>query len=80
MNKTDGKILKKGLKRVVIALLTAFLFGLSVFAFIATATATGYWAVILFISALVLLLWTFIFLYAQGLGPKTYTECKGGKK
>ena len=64
--KTDFEALKRGLKRTVLALLTAILFGLSVFAFIATATATGYWAVVLFLSAIVLMFWAFVLLYAQG--------------
>ena len=68
ITKNDASALKTGLKRMAVALFTAFLFGLSVFAFIATATATGYWAVLLFIAAIVLLVWAFIFLYAQGIG------------
>lgn len=68
--KKDASTLKTGLKRMVVALFTAFLFGLSIFAFIATATATGYWAVVLFLAAIVLMVWAFIFLYAQGISPK----------
>ena len=75
--KTDVNTLKRGLKRTMIALLTTVLFGLSVFSFIAAATATGYWAVILFFSAIVLLGWTFVFLYAQGV---TDAESKGDSK
>ena len=76
MNKTDRRILKTGIKRVVVAMFTAFLFALSVCAVILTATATGYWAVILFISAIVLLIWAIIFLYAQGIasGGGHYVE------
>lgn len=77
MNKIDKKILKTGLKRVAIALLTAFLFAMSVLAFIVTATATGYWAVILFISGIVLMIWAFVFLYAQGI---TGDESQGENK
>ena len=69
-SKEDASALKTGLVRVLAALCTAFLFGLSVFAFIATATATGYWAVILFLAAIVLMVFAFIFLYAQGISPK----------
>ena len=75
LTKKDTSALKNGLKRMIVALFTAFLFGLSVFAFIATATATGYWAVLLFLSAIVLLVWAFVFLYAQGISPKG----EGGK-
>lgn len=71
--KADAKALRRGFKRMLLALLTALLFGLSVYAFVAAATATGYWAVVLVISALVLLLWTFILVYAQGI-------VYGGKK
>ena len=77
ITKTDTLTLKMGLNRMVLALFTAFLFGLSVFSFIATATATGYWAVILFISAIVLLVWAIIFLYAQGIAD---VESKGDSK
>ena len=74
-SKEDASALKSGLTRTLVALFTAFLFGLSVFAFIATATATGYWAVLLFLSAIVLMVFAFIFLYAQGISPKG----EGGK-
>lgn len=56
----------RGLKRMVMALFTAGLLGLSVYAFIATATATGYWAVVLFASGIVQMGWAFRLLKAQG--------------
>ena len=76
ITKEDTTALKTGLKRMLLALLTAFLFALSIFSFVATATATGYWAVILFISAIVLLGWSFVLLYAQGIvkGDGRYVE------
>ena len=76
ITKKDTSTLKIGLKRMVLALFTAVLFALSIFSFIATATATGYWAVILFISAIVLLGWAFVLLYAQGIvnGGGRYVE------
>ena len=64
--KKNASTLKRGLKRMAVALFTAVLFGLSVYAFIATATATGYWAIVLFFCAIILLSWAFAFLYAQG--------------
>lgn len=67
ITKKDTSALKTGLKRMVVALFTAFLFALSVFAFIVTATATGYWAVLSFFAAIVLMVWAIIFLYAQGI-------------
>ncbi len=75
--KTDVKILRRGLKRTGIALLTTFLFALSIFSFIAAATATGYWAVVLFFSAIVLMIWALAFLYAQGI---TDEESRGDYK
>ena len=63
ITKKDVATLKIGLKRMAVALLTAFLFALSVFSFIATATAAGYWAVALFLAAIVLMGWAFILLY-----------------
>lgn len=77
IQKKDTSALKLGLKRMLIALFTAFLFASSVFSFIATATATGYWAVVLFLAAIVQLVWAFIFLYAQGI---TREESKGDKQ
>lgn len=67
ITKKDTATLKIGLKRMMVALFTAVLFALSVYSFIATATVTGYWAVVLFLSAIVLLVWAFILLYAQGI-------------
>jgi hypothetical protein len=75
--KEDVRILMRGLKRIVLALLTTFLFALSVFDFIAVATATGYWAVALFITAISMLTTAFILLYVQGI---TYMESKGDDK
>lgn len=77
VTKKDTSALKVGLKRMVIALFTAVLFASSVFSFIATATATGYWAVVLFLAAIVQLVWAYIFLYAQGI---TRVESKGEKQ
>lgn len=64
--KKIAKVLWRGLKRMVVALFTASMFALSVYAFIAAATAVGYWSVILFIAAIVLMYWALRFLYAQG--------------
>lgn len=75
--KRKAKILGRGLKRMVIALFTAFLFALSVYAFVEAATAIGYWSVILFLSAVVLLVWAFGFLHAMGISD---AESKGDHK
>lgn len=77
VTKKDTSALKMGLKRMAIALFTAALFASSVFSFIFTATATGYWAVVLFLAAIVQLVWAVIFLYAQGI---TREESKGEKR
>lgn len=76
LTKADVKALKHGGKRVLVALFTTILFILSIVSFIAVATAKGYVAVILFISGIVLLVWAFIFLYAQGI---TKIESRGGR-
>lgn len=66
LTKTDIRVLRRGLKRTGIALLTTILFALSIFSFIKAATATGYLAVVLFFLAIVLMVFAFVFLYAQG--------------
>ena len=79
MNKTDFSILWRGCKRMAFALVTAALFALSVYGFIATATSTGYWAVILFIASVISLGVGFLFLYVQGIIRGKYAERKGEK-
>lgn len=80
MNKTDVEILKRGLKRMGLALLTAALFVISVASLIKVATAPGYLAVLLFILALVELVMAITLLYAQGLSPKMRNESQGDGK
>ena len=75
--KKDAAFLKRGLKRTGFALLTILLIALAVFGFIATATATGYWAVILFLASIVISIWAFVFVYAQGVVP---TDNRGESK
>lgn len=77
ITKKDASVLKIGLKRTLLALLTAGLFALAVYDFIAVATATGYWAVALFLAAIVLLIAVFTLLYAQGI---IHVESKGDGK
>ena len=74
MNKMDANILKLGLKRMLIAIITAALFFFSVCGFIAVATATGYLAVFIFLTSIVAMVCAFIFLYAQGITRKTGGE------
>lgn len=63
----DMKTLGRGLKRTLLALITALWFAVSVCCFIMVATAEGYWAVLVFFAALVFLMFGLIFLYAQGI-------------
>lgn len=77
ITKKDTATLKTGLKRMALALLTAAIFAVSVFSFIAVATAPGYLAVALFIMAIMTLACGFVFLYAQGISN---TERNGDDK
>ena len=77
MNKTDAIILKRGLRRLGIALLTTATFVIAVAGLIFTAIAPGYVAVILFIASLVALAIAFTMLYAQGLPAGANVESKG---
>ena len=67
MNNYDVKIFLRGLKRVGVALLTAAVFSLSLFGFVATAAFQGYIAVVVFAASLIWLWMTVVLLYAQGL-------------
>ena len=80
VTKTDTKAVAIGLKRTLLALLTLLTFGVSVFGFIATATASGYAAVGLFFASILLMIFSFILLYAQGITKKTQEESKGESK
>ena len=80
MNKVDVKILKRGLKRVGVAILTTAIFISSVVGLIATATAPGYLAVLLFLLSIAGLLATFVLLYAQGINRRIIKDGKGESK
>ena len=75
ITKTDARAMKQGLKRVLFALITAATFALAVFCFIVTATATGYLAVLSFLAAIALTIWTIVLVYAQGIT----NESQGGR-
>lgn len=75
--KTDAKNLGRGVKRMVVALLTTATFAISVYCFIVAAIVIGYWAVGLFLAGIVLMVCAFTLLYAQGI---THTEGKGDDK
>jgi 1,4-dihydroxy-2-naphthoate octaprenyltransferase len=66
-NKNDTRVVVRGIKRTLIALLNAAAFAISVLCFITTATVTGYWAVLMFFVGLLTLAAAFMLLYAQGI-------------
>ena len=80
VNKNDARVVATGLKRTLLALLTAATFAAAVLGFIATAKAHGYLAVGLFFASILALVASFILLYAQGLAPKLVQESKGDSK
>lgn len=80
MTKNDKRILKKGLKRTLLAMIAAAMVAFSVCGFVAVATAPGYLAVLLFIVSLLALGCAFIFLYAQGFIDEIPQESKGDGK
>ena len=80
MNKTDAKILKRGLKRLGLAFITMVTFAISVLGFIEVATAPGYLAVLLFILSVFWLGITFVLLYAQGATQNKHKESQGEDK
>jgi hypothetical protein len=77
LNKNDKRILVMGIKRTLLALLTAAMFALSVICFVAVATTPGYLAVALFFMGLVTMGCAFVLLYAQGIINKTHYESGG---
>lgn len=81
MNKTDLDILKRGLKRTGLALITEIVFALAVFDLAVTAVAPGYLAVLLFLAAIMLVGATIVLLYAQGVTARwEHTESQGDSK
>ena len=73
----DFRALRIGIRRTLLALVTAIVFALSIYDFIAVTTVSGYWAVLLFVCAIMLLGLSFLLLYAQGILSKTQQESKG---
>jgi 1,4-dihydroxy-2-naphthoate octaprenyltransferase len=80
VNKNDALVVARGLKRTLIALLTAGLFAISVIGLIAVASAHGYMAVLLFFASLVGIALAFILLYAQGITYLNHAEGQGESK
>ena len=77
MNKTDFNIFKRGCKRMVVSILTAAFFVLSVWGFCSTATAPGYLAVLLFLASVLWAGMAIVLLYAQGILPTKRARRKG---
>lgn len=77
MNKNDARVLARGLKRTLLALLTAATLALAVMGLITVATAPGYLAVVLFFASILALIASFVLLYAQGI---IRVESKGESK
>lgn len=67
MSKTDVNALKRGLRRMTLALYTAVTFAVSLVGFIAVAMVPGYLAVLLFFVSIFVAGFSFILLYAQGI-------------
>ena len=70
MSKTDEKILRRGLKRMALALLTTALFAIAVAGLVTVAFVSGYWAVLLFFVSLYVMAIALSLLYAQGITRK----------
>ena len=73
MNKTDTKILKRGLIRVLFALMTAAIFLVAVVGFIGVAYANGYLAVLIFFCSVIVTAIAYGLLYAHGINR--HCEC-----
>lgn len=67
LTESDAQTMSRGIKRIVVAALTVFVFVVSVHFFAAVATATGYWAVVLFFVAIWLMLAAVVLMYALGI-------------
>lgn len=80
VTKNDARTVVRGLKRTLLALLTAALFAIAVLGFIVVAKAPGYLAVVLFFASVLALICSFILLYAQGITLKGTEERAGESK
>ena len=63
----NAEVLNRGLKRTVVALITAAAFVASALGFIKVSQATGYLAVLLFFASVAGMAFAFILMYAQGI-------------
>ena len=76
MSKTNVKILKRGLKRIALALLITASFALAVAGFIGVAFTSGYLAVLLFLASVLVLAIAFVLLYGYGMNRPPHYERK----
>lgn len=65
--KDDARIMGTGIKRMILALITAALFALMVNSFLMVGVKVGWWAVVAFLAGIILLLLAVGLLYAQGI-------------
>lgn len=80
VGKRDTSILKRGLKRTLLALVTVGLFAISACGFFKTATTPGYLAVLLFLLSVFEMMAAVTLLYTQGITNTMHTESKGETK
>lgn len=72
-----AKVMGRGLGRMLLAVLTAVLFAISLYGFIMVASVPGYRAVLLFHVSGMNLFWAFALLHAQGKNRQANTESQG---
>ena len=77
MNKTDLRILTRGIKLVGLGLLTVIDLLIAIRGLILVAQLSGYLAVVVFIASVVALVVAFILLLAQGIVGMPQTKGKG---
>lgn len=80
MKETDKRILKRGLKRVLMSLATTIAFLAALYGFYLVAVTEGYVAVLTFIFSLMILGYALVLLYAQGITRKSQSEGQGEDK
>ena len=66
-DKRDAQTLWRGIKCLILALITAALYALSVNSILLVSTKVGWWAVVAFLAGIILLIFATTLLYALGL-------------
>ena len=80
MSKQDAAIIKRGLKRIMLALATTIAFVAALWGFYLVAVTDGYVAVATFIVSMLTLFFAFVLLYAQGMTRKSRAKGQGDGK